>query len=297
MRQANPSKETQIIDALIAENEGDVDAALRILRDVANADGRSSLFAMLWRARGNDAALAWFDEQPNRNEPAFLTAAGWSNLAICLARAERWEEAVSRLAAAEGSHDEWPDLAFVEGVLNAAMLLPLELRPYALEMNVFHPNIRTTEGKAADRYRDRARQCFAHAAESLAALDLVSREQAAKDWLLWLRLTDPDPETVDAARREIHEGMKIKERAIDLIPFADAFGIPFSESPIEHYLAQRARIGGLTGPEMFARLALARRTMATARFCAIPGTGRGGADRRPVSAGCVARSSGLHAVA
>jgi len=60
---------------------------------------------------------------------------------ICLATRDRWEEAAERLAAAQEHIEEWPDLAFVEGVINAALLLPVEWRQYALEMHLFHEGI------------------------------------------------------------------------------------------------------------------------------------------------------------
>jgi len=62
----------------------------------------------------------------------------------------RWEEASDRLAAAQTLTDEWPDLAFVKGVVNAAMLLPTEWQQHALEMNLLHPSMRPLEGPQAD---------------------------------------------------------------------------------------------------------------------------------------------------
>jgi len=265
-RQTDSSLDTRVIDALIAESEGDNVAALRIIRDVDDADGRSCLFAMLRRIHGDNDALAWFDENPNCQDTDLLTGAGWSHVAVCLAGARRWEEAVSRLGAAHGCCDDWPDLSFLEGVLNAAMLLPEEYRPYALDMNIFHPSLRVGESSSTDRYRGRAQDCFVEAAQLMDGLDLGGRAQAAKDWLLWLRLSDPNGATVEAARQEIQEGMKDGRRAVDLIPFATRFDITFDQTVIQRHLAQRDRMGGLTAQENGARVMLARHTMVPGEF-------------------------------
>jgi hypothetical protein len=85
------------------------------------------------------------------------------------------------------------------------MLLPEEYRQYALEMNLFHPIIDTIEGLEADQIRERTDGYFAHATDLMTELGENRRAQAARDWRLWLRLTDPRPEIVEASRREVQE--------------------------------------------------------------------------------------------
>jgi hypothetical protein len=127
---------------------------------------------------------------------------------MCLAQMDRWEEAASRLAAAQRYVEEWPDLAFTEGMINAAMLLPIERRRHALEMNPFYTEIRPSEGTEADRRRTRARVCLEKAANLLVNIGMGDRAQVAHGWCLWLRLTDPTPEVVHEARQGVQEGMK-----------------------------------------------------------------------------------------
>jgi hypothetical protein len=261
LRQIDPTINTRIIDALILEMEGDVDSALQMLRDLDTADGMASLFVTLLRARGAEVALAWFDAQPARDHASFLTGLGWSNVAVCLATMDRWEEAADRLAAAREHREDWPDLVFVEGVINAALLLPAEWRQYALEMNLFHPEIRPIEGAGADQRRARAKACFEEAVTLLTAIDQPGRAQAARDWCLWLRLTDPTPDVVDEARQEVQEGMQEGQRAVDLVPFARRFGIEFDKDPLTRYLEQRKRTGGLYDRELMAEFFLAELTL------------------------------------
>ena len=146
LQHTDPGADTRIIDALILEAEGNVNGALQMLHDIDLPDGRATFFTTLFRRRGAEVALSWFDARPGRDNPSFLTGLGWSNVAIGLAEVDRWEEATERLAAAPEHVEEWPDLAFVEGVINAAMLLPVEWRQYALQMHLFHEGLRPVEG-------------------------------------------------------------------------------------------------------------------------------------------------------
>ncbi len=261
LRHVHPEADTEVVDALVLEAEGNVDDALQILRDADDPDAHAAVFTTLVRTGGPDAALAWFDDQLGRNDPDFLTGIGWSNVAVNLAEAGRWNDAIRCLAVSQAKLDEWPDLAFVEGVVNAAMLLPDEFRPLALQMNLFYPWIRTIEGADADRYRAYAHECFDRASPLLAEVDLGERKRAAENWRLWLRLTDPRPEVAATARREIQEGMKDGRRAVDLVRFARARNIEFDHRPLRRYLKQRTRLGGLDDRELSAEFELSQATM------------------------------------
>jgi hypothetical protein len=261
LQHTDPGADTRIIEALILEAEENVDGALQMLRDLDTPDGRATFFTTLFRTRGTEVALSWFDDQLGRDNPGFLTGIGWSNVAICLANMGRWEEAAERLTAAQEHVEEWPDLAFVEGVINAAMLLPIEWRQYALEMHLFHEGLRPIEGLDAARHRARAKVCFEKAKDLLAAIDQPERIQGAQHWLLWLRLTDPIPTVVHEARQEVQEGMNEGQKAVDLILFARAFGIAFDDTALRRYLLQRKMTGGLSGRELVAEFLLAELSM------------------------------------
>jgi tetratricopeptide (TPR) repeat protein len=260
-RQSDPRADTRIIDALILETEGNVDSALQILRDIDTPDGRATFFRTLFQARGEEIALSWFDDQPERNHASFLTGVGWSNVALCLAKVGRWQEAADRLATAQEHQETWPDLVFVEGVINTAMLLPAEWRLYALKMHVFHPGMQPLEGAEADQRRAKAKVCFEKAATLLIDIGQDARAHAAQDWLLWLRLTDPNPAVIHEARQEVEEGMKEGQKAVVLILFARAFGIDFDDGPLRRYLSQRAQMGGLVDQELIAELFVAELRM------------------------------------
>jgi hypothetical protein len=261
IQEINPSTDVRILDSIILETNGDIDDALKILRDIDCPDGYAVLFLVLKRRRGKEAALHWFEEQPQKDDPSFLTGLGWENVAITLAEADRWTDAIELLYAIQYHINEWPDLAYVEGVINAAMLLPEEYRVNSLQMNLFHPSIHTIEGPQADIYRKRAISCFIRAAEKLEEIGLEKRVHGANMWQLWLRLTDPKVQVAEGARLEIQEGLKNGKQGIDLLPFVRAFEMKFDPNPVRKYLAQRKLIGGLTDPEVYAAFLLAGLTM------------------------------------
>jgi hypothetical protein len=205
--------------------------------------------------------MLWFDDQAERDNAGFLTGLGWSNVALCLTKVGRWEEAADRLDAAQEHREAWPDLAFVEGIINVAMLLPSEWRQYALEMNPFYREIRPIEGTEANRRRARAKLCFERARTLLINIDQRERARMAEDWLLWLRLTDPTLEVANEARQEVQEGLREGRKAVHLLPVARAFDIEFDDGPLNRYLMQLAQTGGLHDQELVAELLLAELKM------------------------------------
>ena len=79
LRQADADMDLSIVDALLAEAEGNTDEALRLLRDFDDSDSRSVWFGLLRRLKDEQAALAWFEEQDDNDDPRFFSPAGWIN--------------------------------------------------------------------------------------------------------------------------------------------------------------------------------------------------------------------------
>lgn len=264
LRELDPGYDSRIVDALILEHEGDAAGALRVLRDINTADGHSTLWSVLSRTQGKSAALAWIEGQPEHEDEGFFTGIGWQNVAVTLGEMGMWERAASILSAAQIHADEWPDLAFVEGVINAALLLPAESRSLALRMNIFYPQIQVVQGPDADQRRARAHSCFERAVRLLTKIGENKRAQGARHWILWLRLTDDKLDVRKAAENEIREAMGDGRRAVDYLHVALAFAIEFDKGPLQRYLANRKEMGGLEGQEIVTEVMLAEMTM-TAR--------------------------------
>ena len=256
LKQIGPDMDLSIVEALFLEAEGNVDAALRILRECEDSDSRSILFSMVSRTRDEQIALAWFDKQENKDAQDFFTGVGWLNLVISLAKAGRWEEAAIRLVRLESFWSDVPTLAFIEGMINAAMLLPEDFREIAFTTVPICPGITSISGKEAERYRARALACFEYADEALKKVADSELVQFINDWRLWVRLMGPDNNAVTVARREIQQDMQDGKRAVSLMPFVSVFDIEFNKEPLEEYLAQRKQLGGLNADEHLAEFFL-----------------------------------------
>jgi hypothetical protein len=202
--------------------------------------------------------------QPDHNDTGFFTGVGWQNVAVTLCEMGMWERAATILATASTCADDWPDLAFVEGVINAALLLPGESRSLALRMNVFHSQIQVVRGPDADRYRARAYSCFERAVNLLTNIGEPKRAKVARDWILWLRLTEDKVDVKKAAEDEVRVALGDGRQAVDYLHVALAFAIEFDKSSLQRYLENRKKMGGLEGQEIITEVQLGEMIM-TAR--------------------------------
>ena len=191
--------------------------------------------------KDEQAALEWFEEQHGNDDLRFFSPAGWLNWALSLAELGKWEEASQRLAEQDDCWNEMPTLAFVDGTINAAMLIPSEFRKDVMNGVPLFKGMQPNQGANAENHHLRATACFEFVEQWLSHQDILDRKwtRAITDWLLWLRLMNPDVEGVRAARDEVKRSMKDAKRAVDTIRFAFAFDISFDTKPLEEYLNQR----------------------------------------------------------
>ncbi len=261
--QLDRQADTRIVDALILQAEGAGEAALRTLRDLPDPDARSTFLAILRTSHGLLEAIEWLDAEERSREPNFFTGIGCYNLALALAEAERWEEAADYLAQVHERHDEWPDLAFLEGLINTGLLLPIEKRSIDLDLNRVRLETRPLEGPTADIRRQCAIESFQRATQ----LPLPrGRKIAAEDAALWLRLTHPDPEIREPEKRAIRRRLEDPKEAIYLLPMARELGIKFDLDILWNHLSARKRLGGLDDDEARARLIIAQMKLSPRGF-------------------------------
>ena len=261
LRQADSDRDLSIVDALLAESDGNTDEALRFLRDHRDSDSRTALFGILTRAQGEHAALAWYAEQASPDDGQFFTAVGWMNWAVCMAKVGHWNEAAQRLLNFESHWQQMPALALVEGIINAAMLLPDEHREKALETIPVYLGVTPTLVVGAEKHHSRAADCFEFAEQSTKDIADSDLARFIADWRLWVRLMDPNPTNANAVRDEIAQDMEKGARAVELIPFVYAFNISFKVEPLRHYLERRKQFGGLNDRERLAECLVAERSM------------------------------------
>jgi hypothetical protein len=255
---------TEIIDAWLSANSGDVVGALARLRDVNTPDGRSNLFMMLSLHHDRKRALEWFDAT-KPHDTNLLTAVGWKNAATMLAEADRWEDAAALLSALPDEIvADCPDIPYVEGVINAGLTLPVWIRRYALTMQVIERRVETLQGAEVAERHQHALRCFGLAKQLLDGLGEKIRAAGAETWRTWLLLTEPSSRQEE--ERIVIDAMRVGATAIDYAQLAYTFGIPFDSAPLERHLAIRELAGGLSPPEVAAKLALYRHTRSKAQI-------------------------------
>ena len=280
LRESDTTMNLAIVDALIAEADGDADEALRLLRDHNDPDSRSIIFGLLSRSEGKTAAMSWFESQGNHNDPHFFEPVGWVSWGLCMAELEKWQEASKRLVTLQACWDEMPALAYVEGCINAAMILPLEHRKGALDGGLpLFVGMEPNQGVLAESHHSRARTCFEFLEQRLQNTGIHNLEEGIADWNLWLRLMDPRTRNADNVRDEIRQRMVQGGQAVHLTPFAYVFDISFDTEPLKIYLEQRKALGGLDDRELYAECFLLKRSLPPREFVNYLGQNRARLDK------------------
>ena len=247
-----------IIDALFADADGRIDEALMMLRGIDDRDHRTVTFSILASRRGETAALEWFESLQNADRVDFFTPIGWRIWAIATVNTGNWRKAIEKLETISGDYRDDPILDLVEGTLNAAMLLPSEVRSLALETIPLYEGIDRILGPDLAAYHARARDCFSVVDAFAQEMNLCDLRTDINNWMLWLDLMDPDPQTVSRARDSIAQKMTRSNYVIDLIHFAWAFNIPYDPNFVRTQLNHRSTYGGLGQEELIVDYILTR---------------------------------------
>ena len=250
-----------VLDALIALTQGNGHDALRLVRDLHYADARTVVFMALLKTKSDEEAIAWSDRENTGYDDGFFSDVGWINWAICLVNLGRWEKAIERLSKLEELWGNCPMLAYIEGTMNAAMLLPAEFRHTAIDSPPLFPGVTTVEGLLASQFHARAARCFEFVRRESAGVD-SDFGRRIDDWLLWLRIVDSDRTKANVAREDVRDRMSDGSDAVALILFATVFEIPYDPQPLRAHLEIRKSLGGLDDDEDLAQLLLLQRSIA-----------------------------------
>lgn len=256
LRDIAPDHDLSTVDALLADAEGDNEKAIFILRDKEDAESHSTLFSLLALNKSESHALEWYSEKNGLNNVEFFTSVGWKNWATCMAKANRWDETTQQLLRLESLWDKFPALAYVEGIINAAMLLPNDFRSIAVESVPLYPEIAPSYGSNAEEHHTRALKCFTFVNHRFQKTNDEYLSKILLDWTLWIRLMDPNSDNSNAARDEVFRNMSDAVQAVRSIKFAYFFGVNYDSEPLKHYLDHRKNFGGLNDEEFFAELIL-----------------------------------------
>ena len=262
----NMGENLYVLDALIKAASGDIDAAFRILKDQNDADSRSVLLNLLRRSKGEEEALEWFADVQPESSPEYFTSMGWREWAICLGMVGEWGQAADGLREVSSKSDPSPGITMIEGVINAALLIPEEHRRLVFEGVPTYSRMGPNLGDQARARHRRARECFDHVFQHVSGIASKSLTEFLSDWCTWVGLMDPVTSRADVARRKVRERLERGDVHPGLVAIAWTFEIQFDKEKLRTRLKRSERLGGLSDDEYLAECLLNQRSMNAREF-------------------------------
>jgi hypothetical protein len=274
--------------ARIMEARGDIEGAIRALRDEKDADCRSIILSVIAKHKGDDAALDWFRDQSL--SPADLTPNGV--MALCQIHLRRQEfAAVKQVLASlnDAQLRESPYFLFFRGVVRFAAVLSrpehgVALTGLPLDARHVQPILpdQQLETELDGAHSDLER--FLSASEGL---ELREAPRLAEAYLTWCDLLHPRRR--DAALIQLRTDMTDPAKALSRVQFALAYdGDNFDREPLRKYLEKRDALGGLNGDELRAALVLRLHADDPQAIVELIAKHRGQFDERFAKAGIIA---------
>lgn len=250
--------DTVIIDAFLDVARGDLDAALKALRNQNDSDCRSTLFAILRIYRGSDAALNFFEEI---NDPPVdtYTAIGWKNVCGALLENNRHVDALQLIERLPSDYiDACPVIAYMKGIAHSCFLVPETYRHRLIDEQYLSVNDHLLESEGVKGHKKSAIIAFERARTVSAKIEDSSFVQAASSWIRWLRLIDPVQQKQE--KKVLQEEMTHPSTVLEAFSFVLAFNFDFDLSILERHLLRAESLGGLSRVELDAKLHLLRRS-------------------------------------
>jgi hypothetical protein len=217
-------------------------AAAAAFSEIDMPDARTMQMHLIHQENGTEAALEWIESHQQAPDN-LLNEVGLKNVLIMLAEKNRWEDAVTVAAETDVVTKRMhPDLLFVEGVLNAAMLLPEPERLKLLQGSDEGLHLEYVEGFKADEHRATAIAVMNEGYDLLTRIGATKRALACQRHLMWIRLQSEDHK--DAAIKDLLALLANEQSALEFLPIALEFGISFDLAKIK-LLLKRRKLAGL----------------------------------------------------
>jgi hypothetical protein len=242
--------------ARVMETRGDIEEAIRALRDQQSADSRSVLLSIIAKHKGDDSALDWYRDRSLG--PDDLTPHGV--MALCQIHLRRQDfAAVKQILAglSDTQLRESPYFLFFRGIVRFAAVLSrpeqgLALTGLPLDARLVRPILpeQQLESELDAAHSDLER--FISASEDL---ELREAPRLAEAYLTWCDLLHPRRR--EAALIQLRSDMADPAKALSRVQFALAYDADnFDQAPLTKYLAKRDTLGGLNSDELRAAFVL-----------------------------------------
>ena len=250
--------DTRIAEAFICSQQGDRNAALKLLANVDPSDSRfvayrSAAFRIVGQHDGPESAIAWLDDV--RFDAKNLDPDGKSALLSYQLELCQWTAAVEvARVLSEKESEEAPVLHFKKAISYLLDTVPSELRIAVIR----HAAISTLDSRSyAIETRRISRRHFTRAAQIAKELDCPNAVETADRFATWLELVDP--ECSDKGRERLAARLNDLQTALHLIPLGLQFGIPISTGEVEKAIERLTALYGNSTPSAaVALLTLAR---------------------------------------
>ena len=250
--------DTRIAEAFICSQQGDRNAALKLLANVNPSDSRfaayrSASFRIVGNHDGPEKAINWLDDVSFDAES--LDPDGKSALLSYHFEMCQWTAAVETARAlSERELEEAPVLHFLKAISYLLDTVPSELR-----IAVFrHAVISTLDSRSyAIETRRVSRRHFALAAQIAEMLGCPNAVETADRFATWLELADP--ECHDKGKKKLASRLDDLQKTLHLIPLGLHFDIPIGTREVEEAIERRTALYGSSTPSAaLALLTLAR---------------------------------------
>jgi hypothetical protein len=242
--------------AHLLETRGQVDEAIRLLRDRKDPDSLSALMGIQRRAKGDGWVLE--REELGMFLPDRLTSNGLIDLAQTLTKAGRHERVEALLAgASEEQLEACPVLLLLRALNQLALTLPAPDRHLIKDgLPLIVAQLRAAAaGDELRRRLDDGLQDLMGLMAHLVDLELPATRSQVREIVRLFQLMHPERQA--KALSELRMLLDQPGQALERLSFAFAFLPGFDPTPIGHYLATREELGGLDDNELQAAFVIA----------------------------------------
>jgi hypothetical protein len=241
--------------ARVAQAEGRVDQAIRLLRDEQDAESLSTLLSILMKEKGDDVALQFLMDRNVGS--ADLSAGGVVALSQIYIRKGEFGPLNSTLdALTEHQRSEAPYLLFLRGICRMAAIFPKHYRSSVMtslpiEVSFAEPCVPDSERATI---LDLAIADLELVHPITRDLNLRTAARVVRWYVTWCKLLHPYRRS--AALTQFRLDMQSPSTAVQLVLLALHFDPKFDSEELEAWLAKRDALGGLDEYEFRAALAL-----------------------------------------
>jgi hypothetical protein len=241
--------------ARLAQAQGHIDDAVRLLRDERDPDSVSTLFSILSSEKGDEDALRFLAK--THIAVSDLTSGGVLALAQAHIRQGAMDELYASLdAVTEPQIAEAPYLLFLRGIARVASVFPKAYQAAVIggipiEVELPLPSL---ELKDLVARLDGAIADLGRVMPVTQELELRAAARIVRWYETWANLLHPYRHVVALTRLKLD--MQAPASAVLFVVLALKFDAHFDPKPLEEWLAHRETLGGLDESEFRAALAL-----------------------------------------